>query len=166
MAIPEGKWNVAPDGSKVGFRVKKVGLYFVKGKFSAVEGWIEVPEDAAATRGEVVVQAKSISTRMPPRDWHLRTRDFLDVKRYPELRIATEGIEAGEGDDFRLSATFEIHGEKRPVELKGHMHGDSVLHLQGALNRHDFGVRAPWHSEWIAGNEIQLDVELALERAA
>jgi polyisoprenoid-binding protein YceI len=165
MAIPKGRWNVVPERSRVGFRVKKIGLYFVKGKFSGVEGWIEAPDDPAASRGQVVVEAKTISTRMPPRDWHLRTRDFLDVKRYPELKIATERIEPGDNGDFKLSATFEIHGEKRPVELTGHMHGDSVLHLQGALDRHDFGVRAPWHSEWIAGNEIQLDVVLALEQA-
>ena len=50
------------------------------------------------------------------------------------------------------------------MELSGHLH-DSVLHLKGVLDRHDFGIRAPWHSEWIAGNEIQLDVELALEQA-
>src|SRR3954453_1550521 len=163
--LPKGRWDVVPGRSRVGFKVKKFGLYFVKGKFSGVEGWIDVPEDPAATRGEVVVQAKTVSTRMPPRDWHLRTRDFLGVKSYPELRITTGGTDLGGGDDFRPHASFEIHGEKRPVELSGHMH-DSVLHLQGQLDRYDFGVRAPWHSEWIASNEIQLDVELALEQAA
>jgi polyisoprenoid-binding protein YceI len=139
--VPKGSWRVVPEHSRVGFKVEKVGLYFVKGRFSAVEGSIEVPDDPAATRGEVVVEAKSISTRMPPRDWHLRTRDFLDVKRYPELRISADGLEPGEGDDQRLSSTFEIHGVKRPVELAAHTHETDdglILHLRGALDRHDF----------------------------
>jgi polyisoprenoid-binding protein YceI len=163
--LPKGRWHVVPGRSRVGFKVKKFGLYFVKGKFSAVEGWIEVPDDPAATHGEVVVQAKTISTRMPPRDWHLRTRDFLGVKQYPELRITAHGIEPSEDGDFRLSATFEMHGERRSVTLGAHAH-DHVLHLEGLVNRHDFGIRAPWHSEWIAAPEIHLDVKLGLERAS
>ena len=92
----------------------------------------------------MVVEAKSITTRMPPRDWHLRTRDFLDVKRYPEMRISADRVGPGDGEDQRLSGTFEIHGVERPIELAAHTHETDdglILHLQGALDRHDFGIR-------------------------
>jgi polyisoprenoid-binding protein YceI len=161
--IPEGKWEVVPERSAVGFKVKKLGLYYVKGKFEEVGGWVEVPDDPIGTRGEVVVQAKSISTRMPPRDWHLRTKDFLDVKRYPEIRISAAGVEKGD-DGFRLAASFAIHGVEKPAILTAHNREGGILQLEGVIDRHDFGIRAPWHSEWIAGSDIHLDVRLALDR--
>lgn len=71
-AFPAGRWRVLPERSRVGFRVKKMGLYYVKGTFAGVEGTID-----RNGRSELLIDAGSISTRMPPRDWHLRTADFL-----------------------------------------------------------------------------------------
>ncbi|MGH2805324.1 MAG: hypothetical protein ACRDL4_20160, partial [Thermoleophilaceae bacterium] len=59
------------------------------------------------------------------------------------------------------------------VELRGHLHqspdagrngpGRLLLHLEGTLDRHAFGIRARPPVEWIVGRDVLLDVELALE---
>lgn len=72
-----------PERSRVGFKVKKMGLYYVKGTFSGVEGTID-----RNGRSELSIDAGSISTRTPPRDWHLRTADFLAVKRHQQIRVS------------------------------------------------------------------------------
>ncbi|MGH2847514.1 MAG: YceI family protein [Thermoleophilaceae bacterium] len=166
--LPAGRWRVLPDRSRIGFRVRKMGLYYVKGRFSRVTGTLD-----PAGRGEVVIDAASISTRIPPRDWHLRSADFLDVKRNPEIRASVDSIEpAGEGD-LAAVAVIDLHGERGPVELRGHLHqspdagrngaGRLLLHLEGTLDRHAFGIRARPPVEWIVGRDVLLDVELALE---
>lgn len=152
----------------MGFKVKKMGLYHVRGRFSGVEGRLEVPGEGASARGEVLIDAATINTRIPPRDWHLRTKDFLDTGRYPQIRVHAEGVDTAP-EEIRVHALFEIHGERREVELTGHLHGiegapsRTVLHLQGTLDRHDFGVRARPPVEWIVGRDVHLEVELALE---
>jgi polyisoprenoid-binding protein YceI len=169
--LPTGRWRVLQDRSRIGFRVKKMGLYYVKGRFSRVEGTLD-PDG----RSEVVIDASSISTRMPPRDWHLRSADFLDVRRHPEIRAGIDSIEPADDRGFTAVAVFDLHGERGPLELRGHLHpapdaggngaGRLLLHLQGTLDRREFGIRARPPVEWIVGRDVLLDVELALERSS
>ncbi len=169
--VPRGEWRVVREDSNVGFKTRKMGLYDVKGRFREVEGRIEFAPQASGPSGEVTIQARSISTRMPPRDWHLRTKDFLDVKNHPRIHIVVERIEdAGEGG-YEVPAEIEIHGERRPVRLSAHAHetdgGDREtvrLHLEGTIDRREFGIRARPPFEQVVGREVQLDVKLLLER--
>jgi polyisoprenoid-binding protein YceI len=168
-AFPAGRRRVLADHTKIGFRVKKMGLYYVQGRFSRVAGTLD-----ADGRGNVVIDAGSISTRIPPRDWHLRSADFLDVRRYPEIRATVESIEFADDGGVAALAVFDLHGERGPVELRGHFHespdagrngaGQLLLHLQGKLDRREFGIRARPPAEWIVGRDVLLDVELALDR--
>ena len=170
-ALPAGRMRILADQSRIGFRIKKMGLYYVKGSFSGVHGTVD-PDGSS----EVVIDAGSISTRIPPRDWHLRSADFLDVKRHPEIRISAESVERADDGSVVAVAMFELHGERGPVELRGHLHaaddgtgngaGRRRLHLHGQLERREFGIRARPPVEWVVGREVLLDVELALERAA
>jgi polyisoprenoid-binding protein YceI len=164
-----GRWRVLADRSRIGFRVKKMGVYYVKGRFRGVDG--ELGPDG---HGEVVVDAGSISTRIAPRDWHLRSRDFLDVRRHPKLRASVESVEPAGDGGIAAAVVLNLHGERAPVELRGHLHhlpepdgnGDArlLVHLEGKLDRHQFGIRARPPVEWIVGREVLLDVELGLER--
>jgi polyisoprenoid-binding protein YceI len=170
-ALPAGRLRVLADQSRIGFRIKKMGLYYVKGSFSGVHGTVD-PDG----RSEVVIDAGSISTRIPPRDWHLRSADFLDTKRHPEIRISADSVERADDGSVVAVAMFELHGQRRPVELRGRLHaaeddggngaGQRRLHLHGQLDRREFGIRARPPVEWVVGREVLLDVELALERTA
>jgi polyisoprenoid-binding protein YceI len=169
-AFPAGRWRVLPEDSRIGFRVKKMGLYYVKGSFSSMEGTVE-----GNGRSELAIDASSISTRMPPRDWHLRTSDFLDVKRHPQIRVSTDSVRPAADGAVVIVAQFELHGERRPVELRGHLHARSgddrngaprlLLHLEGELERLDFGIRARRPVEWVVGRHVLLDAQLALAPA-
>src|SRR5919108_3671 len=94
--------------------------------------------------GGVLVDAGSISTRIPPRDLHLRSRDFLDVRRHPELRARIESIEPADDGSVAAVAVLDLHGERVPVVLRGHLHrapeaaGNGgarlLVHLEGKLD--------------------------------
>ena len=166
--VPAGRWRVIPDRSRIGFRVKNMGLYHVKGRFKRVKGALD-----PTGRGELVIDAGSVSTRIPPRDWHLRSGDFLDVRRHPEIRASVDSIEPAADGAVATVALFDLHGERGPVRLRGHFHqppdadgngsGRLLLHLHGEVDRRSFGIRARPPFEWIVGRDVLLDVELALE---
>lgn len=83
-----GRWRTLPERSQVGFRVKKMGLYRFKGRFNASKGQLKLPPAAAVAHADILIDAGSISTWMPPRDLHLRSADFLDVKQHPHIRVS------------------------------------------------------------------------------
>lgn len=166
-SAPSGRWRVISERSRVGFRVKKMGLYRVKGRFRTVGGTVEI--GAARSSAEIVIDASSVTTRMPPRDLHLRSADFLDAKRHPVIAVSADVVEADPEGELRVPATFEIRGRRAEVELAGHAHGadagELVLHLRGELDRHAFGIRPRQPFEMVVGRRVELDVELVLEVA-
>ncbi len=170
MAPPDGvgRRRIVADRSRVGFKVRKMGMYYVKGRFRSIGGELALGPDGAPREGEVTIDAASITTRMPPRDFHLKTKDFLEVKRYPQIRITADRVTPSASGGFTVHSQFEVHGERRPVDLDGHLHlnGDvTSLHLSGVIDRGDFGIRARHPFEMVVGREVHLDVELALEPA-
>jgi polyisoprenoid-binding protein YceI len=161
-----------PEHSRIGFRVRKMGLYFVKGSFKAVNGSVEVGPDGLLIAGSLRIDASTVSTRIPPRDWHLRTRDFLAVKHYPEIRIGVDSAERASEETITVSAVavVAIRGVEARIPLTAHSHASEgrrysgrELHVSGTLDRHRFGVRPRRPVEWIVGREVRLDALLHLE---
>jgi len=160
---PDGAYQVDSERSDVGFAVKKMGMYHVKGRFRDIEGRIEFPV-GGAPRAEATIDVRGIYTRIPPRDWHLRTAQFLHVDEHPRIHFHAENLDALGNRANRLQAEFEIRGSRRPVELTAHIERreDETLHLhlEGTLDRHDFGIRPPQPFEMIVGDEVKLDVDI------
>jgi polyisoprenoid-binding protein YceI len=156
--------------SRIGFQVRKMGLYFVKGSFKAVNGSVEVGPDGLPIAGSLRIDASTVSTRIPPRDWHLRTKDFLAVKDHPEIRVDVERAERASQGTVTVSAVVAIRGVEARVPLTAHPpapegRGPSgnVVHVSGTLDRHRFGIRPRRPVEWIVGREVRLDALLRLE---
>jgi polyisoprenoid-binding protein YceI len=70
-----------------------------------------------------VIQAASIDTGEPERDEDLRSADFFDVERHPEIRFRSEEISAEEGGGFRANGNLEIQATPHPVVLRGQVLG-------------------------------------------
>jgi polyisoprenoid-binding protein YceI len=161
--------RIVSDRSRVGFRVRKMGIYYVKGCFREIRGEIEFGANGLPARGDAVIEAGSITTRIPPRDWHLRSPDFLDVRRHPLITIATGGAPRVTDGGFVVQADFSIHGQRHQADLEGHLHtlGEArTLHLTGVLDRQVFRIRARQPFEMVVGRQVHLDVELGLEPAS
>jgi polyisoprenoid-binding protein YceI len=161
-----------PEHSRIGFRVRKMGLYFVKGTFKAVNGSVEIGPDGLPTAGSLRIDASTVSTRIPPRDWHLRTSDFLAVGDHPEIRVGVESAERASEELLTVSAVVTIRGVEARIPLVAHSHASEgrgnrgrALHVSGTLDRHRFGIRPRRPVEWIVGREVRLDALVHLEPA-
>jgi polyisoprenoid-binding protein YceI len=88
--IHPGTWIVDPTHSNVEFAVKHMGIATVRGKFTEFEGTLEVGKDLAASRPSGKVMAASITTSDEQRDAHLRSADFFDVDKYPEITLRVD----------------------------------------------------------------------------
>jgi polyisoprenoid-binding protein YceI len=181
------EWFFEPGHTAAEFCARHMMVTCVRGHFKNVQGKLVFdPQDPRESRVEVRIDAKSLWTGEPQRDAHLRSADFLDVERHPEITFAGDKVEVIGDHDFVLRGQLTIRGITRDVSLKVRYLGqwatpwweDGVdkgpktragFLAQTVINRHDFGVS--WNSILdkggiVVGNEVEItiDAEAILER--
>ena len=172
--IPTGTWTVDPAHSKIGFGVKHMGIATVRGEFTEFEGALEIGDDLSSTTIHGTVKAASVDTNEPQRDEHLRSPDFFDAARYPELRFESTSIEALDDEEFRITGRLTIHGVTGEIVLHAEVQGTDVdpwgnervgLEVTGQLSRADYGMK--FNQALGSGNVLVADkVKLALDISA
>jgi len=115
---PPGPWTVDPAHSTVGAVAQHLGISSVRGRFTDFSAVIEIaPDDVAKSRVQAVIRAASIDTGNGMRDTHLRSADFLDVERHPEITYTSTGLTAAGSDRWTVHGELSLHGVVRPVDL-------------------------------------------------
>ncbi|MEU9353397.1 YceI family protein [Streptomyces griseoloalbus] len=115
---PPGPWTVDPAHSSVAAVARHLGISSVRGRFTEFAATVEVaPDDIAKSRVEAVIRAASIDTGNGMRDTHLRSADFLDVERYPEITYRSTGLTAAGSDRWTVHGELAMRGVVRPVDL-------------------------------------------------
>jgi polyisoprenoid-binding protein YceI len=164
--------NVDAPHSNVGFSIPILGgLSQVKGKFTEFTVTINYDEkDVTKSSVNAVIKAASIDTGIAQRDTHLRTKDFFDVEKYPEITFKSSRVEK-KGKGMVAHGTFTMHGVSKEIALPITMTGKFVNPETKAtvygfvanlkINRMDYGISyARKGSENFLGNEV--DIELAI----
>jgi polyisoprenoid-binding protein YceI len=169
-----GSWQVDPAHSAVEFRVRHLMIATIKGRFRDFDGAI-VPGEAPTVAGSIRVA--SVDTFDEQRDEYLRSPDFFDVERYPEITFRSSAIQLN-GDDRRFVVGGELTMKEvtRPVMLDGVFRGAApqpddgeriALELRGELDRTDFGLswnRALETGGVLFGNAVELALDVSAVR--
>jgi len=158
--------------STVSFSVPILGgLSQVKGKFMDFAITINNDEkDITKSTVSVVIKATSINTGIEGRDRHLRTADFFDVEKFPEITFKSEHIEK-KGKQYIAHGPLTMHGVTKPIALPFTVTGTfknptnnkiSVGYsAKMVLNRRDFGINyARQDSPTFVGDNITVEIEL------
>ena len=174
-------WTIDTNHSHVGFSVRHL-LTPVPGSFGDFAGVIVYdPENPTTSSVEVTVQAASIDTANERRDNHLRSADFFDVAKHPEITFkSTKVARAGRGK-LKVTGDLTMRGVTKPVTLlvmgptkpQKSPSGTTVrgVSATGKVNRKDWGLN--WNAALEAGGvvvgdevELQIDAELVSKPAA
>jgi polyisoprenoid-binding protein YceI len=112
-----GVWNVVPDRSTVGFKVKNMwGLLNVKGRFTEFNGDGQLTGKGAVF-GRLDIRTASLDTGVGRRDKHLCSADFFDVDRFGEISVVVTAVHPTEGRSADLRVNFTIKGVTAPLPL-------------------------------------------------
>ncbi|MBG0854056.1 YceI family protein [Streptomyces spinoverrucosus] len=115
---PPGPWTIDPAHSGVAAVAQHLGISSVRGRFTDFAGTIEIaPDDITKSRVAAVIRAATIDTGNGMRDQHLRSPDFLDVERHPEIVYRSTGLTAAGADRWTVHGELALHGVVRPVDL-------------------------------------------------
>src|SRR5436190_12592897 len=138
----------------------RFALTRIAGRFPQTHGTI-IYDPAAPERStvSVVIESGSLDTGWPHRDEHLRTDDFFDVERYPNITFQSDHLERS-GDAFVASGPLTMHGVTKTVAIPFHFvapparsveSGWMQLDVIGSLRlaRKDFGILGGGkHNAW------------------
>lgn len=147
-------WQSDPYHSKLGFEVTHLGISDVTGLFNEFDITItSSKEDFSDAVFALKTKMASIDTEVEMRDDHLRSADFFDVEKYPEMTFTSSSIKKVGKNKCKLTGDLSMHGITKPVTMNLHYRGSITnpqsdaltagFQLTGQLNRSDFKVGEP-----------------------
>ena len=129
-----GTWKIDPAHATAGFVARHLMVTKVRGRFTEVDGDVRIGETPEDSSIEVRMAAASIESGNPDRDTHLRSPDFLDVERFPELTFRSTKIEVTGDSTLKLHGDLTVLDVTRPVVLD--------VEYEGLTQQPPFGSRA------------------------
>ena len=171
-----GTYDIDAGHSSLEFATKHAMVTTVRGRFSDFSGTLYLDgANPANSRAEVTIKVDSLDSRSDQRDAHLRSADFFDVEKHPEITFRSTRAAGGKGDgEYRLWGDLTIRGVSREVELEltftgaaQDPWGGSRVGFEGstAVNRKDWGLN--WNVALEAGGILVSDkVKLNLDVSA
>jgi polyisoprenoid-binding protein YceI len=136
-------YNIDPQHSAARFKVRHMMIANVKGEFDKVSGTVEYdPSNPTASKVEVSVDVASISTRETDRDNHLKSADFFDVAKFPDITFKSTGVVPTGDGEYEVTGDLTIHGVTKPVALKVESLTEEIKDPWGFMRR---GATATTH---------------------
>src|SRR6185369_637082 len=111
-------WNIDPQHSNIGFKVRQMMVSNVKGVFAKVQGMVTV-DDQDITKSSVraTIDTASIDTGVEKRDNDLRSPNFLDTAKYPAMTFVSTKVAKNGAHGLKVTGDLTLHGVTRPVVL-------------------------------------------------
>lgn len=148
-AVSAADYKVDETHSFIEFRIQHLGYSWLYGRFNTISGeFSHDPANPEASTITVEIDPASIDTNHAERDKHLRSADFLDVEKYPEMSFKSTKY-TGSVDSGTLEGELTMHGVTKPVSFEVKKIGEGKdpwggyrAGFEGSLvfNRGDFGV--------------------------
>lgn len=165
------KWDVDKSHSKVHFSVSHMVISDVTGSFKNFTGDISTQdEDFTKSQIKFTIETKSIDTDEEKRDEHLRSDDFFNAEKYPEIVFVGKSMKKVGKNKYKLSGDFTIRNITKRITLDATYNGSVVdswgnkragFKLNGTINRFDYGLK--WNNLLEAGSAVVgKDVDLII----
>lgn len=172
--IPTGTWQLDKVHSSVGFAVKHMIVSTFRGTFDDYDATLDATDGEPRLVGTVPVE--SIVVKDENLAAHLRSPEFFDVERHPEIRFESTAFRR-DGDELVVDGDLSIKGTTRRVEARGTVtdaHEDPYggtrlgLELETIVDRTEFELY--WNQPLPRGgvalaNDVKLGVNLEFVKA-
>jgi len=172
-------FSIDPAHSEVGFTIRHL-VSNVRGRFNDFSGKINMDtKNLPASSVDFHVKATSIDTAVPDRDKHLRSADFFDVEKFPEISFKSKSIKATGKDSYAVTGAFTMHGVTKEITLPVTFNGTAKdpwggqragFSTETTINRKDYGIvwnKALDSGGVLVGEKVELTLEIeAVKQAA
>jgi len=170
-------WIIDPAHSNVGFSIKHLMIATVRGSFTQANGTVSVDEnDPTTAEIDITIPTASVNTRDEKRDAHLRSPDFFDVERFPNMTFRGKRVERQSGDTFRVIGDLTIRDVTREVQLDVELLGRAKdpwgnekagFEATTKIKRSEYGLT--WNAALetggvLVGDDVKISIEAELQK--
>ena len=172
VASTSSIWSLDGSHSRLGFKVKHMGISDFNGSFNTYEVKMTASkEDLSDAKVELTGDIASINTANEMRDNHLKSADFFDAEKYPKFTFVSKSFTkvAKSKNEYKVVGDLTLHGVTKEITMTA-VHNGTVTHpmnkkevsgftMTGKINRLDFkiGDENPGLS-----NEVNVTADLEL----
>lgn len=172
FAFADAMFDLDKTHSRIGFSARHMVISNVQGEFKDYSGQYMMNEKDELTGAMLTIKVASIDTDDEKRDKHLKSPDFFDAAKYPDIIFKSTKI-THNGSAYTVEGNLTMKGTTKKVVLTGELIGKvkdpwgntrTGFHAVGEVNRKDFGVN--FHKVLDAGGllvsdeiKIILDIE-------
>jgi polyisoprenoid-binding protein YceI len=176
--VPGGTYNIDPAHSLIGFDVRHLEINWVQGRFKDFHGAVTFDEkDVTKSSVEFAAKVASVDTEVEARDKHLRSADFFDVEKFPEMTFKSTSVERKGKDGYVLHGDLTLKGVTKPVALPFSITGAVKdpwgntrfgVEAHTKINRRDYGVNYgnAFAGGLDVGNEVTIHLRLEVVQPA
>jgi len=153
------------NNTRITFEVERLGLGWFRAAFPEVSGEFVPASEGGGGQLSVSVRMASLESRSPYWNERLRSPQWLDAARYPEMSFRSTAIELEGTQRAQVRGELTLHGITRPLTLSITdidcpealaAPGDHCRFLgRGMLRRSDFGLP---HGFWQGGDTVEIIV--------
>ena len=178
LPLQAESYKIDPSHSEVGFTIRHM-VTNVRGRFNDFAGTIDMdPKTPQKGSVEFSIKTTSIDTGNADRDKHLRTADFFDVEKYPEITFKSESVKAAGKDTYNVTGTLTMHGVSKKVTLPVTFNGEGKdpwgntragFETATTLDRKDYGIvwnKAIDNGGVLLGDDVKVSINLETVKAA
>ncbi len=171
------EWLADKAHSKIGFKIKHMGISYVYGEFKDWELKVTTQgQDFSTAQVYLEIDASSIDTRNAKRDEHLRSCDFFCVEKYPKIVFRSQSIKKIAPNKYELIGQLTMHGQTHEVRITLIHHGTikdpwgnirAGFTVEGTLDRYKWGITYGGKTETgelVIGREVYLDIHIELTK--
>ena len=173
------KWTMDPTHSEVQFKVRHLMISNVTGNFPKFDLQVETQDlDFMTAKAKFTADTTAVTTYNEQRDQHLRSADFFDSAKYPQLSFVATKYEKVDNDSYELYGELTIRDVTKNIKLDVEFGGvitdpwgntRAGFTINGKINRKDFGLS--WNAVTeagglVAGDDVRIHVEVELIKQA
>jgi polyisoprenoid-binding protein YceI len=169
-------WRIDPSHSSAQFTVRHMMISKVRGQFGGVKGTVVYdPKNPTASTVEATIDASTVNTGQAKRDSDLKSAEFFDVKRYPEIKFKSKSVEIAGPGQLKVTGDLTIGATTRPVVLDVEGPTPPVRDTQGRekvgvsgttkISRKEFGILYNPVMESggvVVSDEVSIEIEAEL----
>ena len=159
-------FKIDPTHANMGFSVKHIGVFKVRGIFKEFEGHLKTDKKGKLSELIGKIQVTSIDTGAVKRDDHLKNKDFFSAKKFPEITFEMVDYQ-GDNRQGTVIGNLTLRGVSKKIELDSTLsdvvknpYGKKVMavSLKGVINRKDFDVGKGFAAKTIS-DEVNINIE-------
>lgn len=176
FAMAQTKWSIDKGHSTIGFSVAHLVVSETTGKFKDFDASV-VSKSDDFNGAEVSFTAKtaSVDTDDEKRDGHLKSDDFFNAEKFPELKFVGTIVKNGSAyvlkgnltiRDVTKAVSFDVTYGGRVKAFGGEKSG---FKLNGKINRQDYGLKFNKALEGgglVVGDDVEISCKIELNKAA